>query len=159
MAIAIDTGYGLLASETKNAPHRTRTVGTGQLAKVSQPRPATQTDNTMIHPHAPPATHSQSDLFDHGEQARQTRAIAAASATPKGPSRRDRIESYILSRGAHGATRHEIADAMGWPLSGVCSPVKAMLRSGRLAETGQRRLTQYGSMAAVIVCTGARTDA
>lgn len=94
----------------------------------------------------------QPDLFDSGQHAKQTRAIAAASAIEKAPSRRDRIESFIGSRGSHGATRHEIADAMDWPLSSVCAPVLAMLQSGRLIENGDRRETQYGSMAAVIVC-------
>lgn len=105
----------------------------------------------MLHDGPFPASQSQPDLFDSGQHAKQTRAIAAASAIEKAPSRRDRIESFIRSRGPHGATRHEIAAAMDWPLSGVCSPVLAMLRDGRLIETGERRLTQYGSMAAVIV--------
>ncbi|MCA9137860.1 MAG: hypothetical protein KDB00_13905 [Planctomycetales bacterium] len=100
--------------------------------------------------HSQPA--SQPGLFDHGQHAKQTRAIAAASAMEKGPSRRDRIETFIRDRGPHGATRHEIADAMGWPVQSVTSPVLAMLRSGRLIENGKTRLTRHGSPAAVIVC-------
>lgn len=101
---------------------------------------------------------SQPDLFDHGQHARETRAIAAASALEKGPSRRDQIEAYLRERGELGATRHEIASAMGWPVQSVTSPVLAMLRSGRLIENGRKRQTEYGSLAAVIVINPSRGE-
>ncbi|QDV42941.1 hypothetical protein Enr13x_27930 [Stieleria neptunia] len=94
---------------------------------------------------------SQTPLFDHGQHAKATRAAAASAAKEKGPNRRLQILTLLRSRGTTGATRHEIADAMGWPLSSVCSPVLELLRTGDLIENGEKRKTQFGSMAAVIV--------
>ena len=95
-------------------------------------------------------TSNQPSLFDHGQHARETRAIAAASAIEKGPSRRAQIEQFVTECGKHGATRHEVAAEFGWPLSSVCGPCLALLRSGRLNEVGKRE-SPYGSPAAVLV--------
>ncbi|MDV6030380.1 MAG: hypothetical protein F9B45_09790 [Phycisphaera sp. RhM] len=100
-------------------------------------------------PGLPPAT--QPDLLDHGQHAKATRAAASAAAMPKAPSRQEQVLTFLRSRGPTGATRHEIADAMNWPLSSVCGPALAILRDGLAVENGERRQTQFGSQAAVII--------
>ena len=91
------------------------------------PSPATDGGRRMsTHPPAPgrrstcqcstghPAR--QLDLLDHGGHAAQTRAVAAAAARPRQPSRRDAIELYVAGCGPYGATRDEIAEALGMPI-------------------------------------------
>jgi hypothetical protein len=93
---------------------------------------------------------NQPGLFDHGQHARETSQIARASAIPKQSSRRERIENYIRAAGKSGRTRDEISVGLSLPIQSVCPPVLAMLRSGRLIETNQRRNTRAGKPAAVI---------
>lgn len=93
----------------------------------------------------------QRDLFDYGQHAARTRAIAAADARPKQPRRRDAIELHVASCGRHGATRQEIADALSMLIQSVCSPVSELLKAGRLRETERTRMTPTGKPAAVIV--------
>lgn len=90
-------------------------------------------------------------LFDFGQHAKTTKAMAHSSARPRQADRRKRIAAYVRSCGARGAHREEIATAMAMPLQSVCSPVLELLREGVLIETPQRRPTKTGSMAAVII--------
>ncbi|QDV41413.1 hypothetical protein Enr13x_12520 [Stieleria neptunia] len=95
---------------------------------------------------------SQTPLFDHGRHAKATRAAAASAAKEKAPNRREQILAYVKSCGPEGCIRHSIADHLPCPLSGVCAPVLDLLRDGVLIEDGRKRMSPYGSMAAVIVC-------
>ncbi len=103
----------------------------------------------MIQDQSPPT--SQTPLFDYGSTARATRSAAAKAAAPQQPNRRDQVVEYVRNRGEEGATRHEIAEAKGWPLSSVCAPVLRLLVDQVLVEDGRRRPTQYGCHAAVLV--------
>ncbi|MGB7323425.1 MAG: hypothetical protein WBD31_01045 [Rubripirellula sp.] len=93
------------------------------------------------------------NLFDWGQHAQETRAIAAASSLPKHKSRREQIFDYVAECGPVGCLRHDIANHFDWPLSSVCGPVLALLRNGRLIEVGKRE-SPYGSPAAVLVASG-----
>jgi hypothetical protein len=99
-----------------------------------------------------PQTPRQLDLLDHGLNATQTRAIAAAASLTKAPTRRELIADYVHSQGTTGATRQQISDALDLPIQSVCGPVLSMLVSGRLIETDRKRDTSNGKPAAVIVC-------
>lgn len=99
----------------------------------------------------PTARPEQQSLLDYGQHAARTRAIAAASAMSKAPSRRDAIELHVAGCGRNGATRWELSEALSIPYTSVCSPVQSLVLSGRLRETEQTRPTAYGKPAAVIV--------
>ena len=96
-------------------------------------------------------TATQLDLMDHGRYSHRTRAVAAASANRRTPTRRDEIELFVAGRGNHGATRQEIANALEIGIQSVCGPVCSLIESGRLVETSRKRANPTGSAAAVIV--------
>ena len=104
------------------------------------------------HPHHSTST-GQLDLLDWGQHAAATRAEAARAAQPRQIERQEQIVEYVAGCGSAGACRHEIAEAMGWPVQSVTSPVLILLRAGRLRESGERRLTPFGRPAAVVVST------
>lgn len=95
-------------------------------------------------------TESSTPLFDFGETAAATRSAAFASAKPKAPARRQQLLDLLIERGSIGATRHECAIFLGWPLSSVCAPALSLLQDQLVVEIGKRE-TQFGAMAAVLV--------
>lgn len=92
-------------------------------------------------------------LFDQDAPTRETRALAYADSLESGPSRRERIARYVDAQGVQGATRDEIAEALKMPIQSVCSPVKALVASGKLSNTKRKRVTRTGAAAVVIVAT------
>lgn len=96
---------------------------------------------------------SPGDLFDYGQHAAQTRATACKSAAMKRSSRRQLALEKLKAAGRRGHTRHSWADACGVPLQSICSVALSLLRDGSAIETGAKRMTPSGSMAAVIVAT------
>lgn len=64
-----------------------------------------------------------------------------------------RVLKHIQRMASVGATREEIADALGMPLSSVCGRVNELMdpRWPDVVETDQRRLTRYGKPAVVVV--------
>jgi len=93
----------------------------------------------------------QSTMFDADDATRETRQDAADHARPKQASRRDAIESWVLSRGYTGATRDEISIVFSLPIQSVCSPVCDLVRAGRLRNTRHKRRTRQGELATVVV--------
>lgn len=73
-----------------------------------------------------------------------------AAVQPKCPSQRQRVLEYIESR-KRGATRDEIANALGLPLASVCGRVNELVKSGAVVETDKRRTTSTGGTAVVLV--------
>lgn len=110
-----------------------------------------QTSTTPATPTAPEPIASQPYLFGTNATERETRAIAAASSLPSGPSRRERIAAHVASCGRYGATREDIAEALDLPIQTVCPLVKSMQVSGRLVSTSRKRSTRNGRPAAVLV--------
>jgi hypothetical protein len=102
-------------------------------------------------PAAPESIPSQPYLLGTNATERETRAIAAASSFPSGPSRRERIAAHVASCGRYGATREDIAEAFDLPIQTVCPLVKSMQVSGRLVSTSRKRSTRNGRPAAVLI--------
>lgn len=69
----------------------------------------------------------------------QTSEAAAVRVTPRGPTMRDHVRLYLVSRGAYGATRQEIADALGMRLQSVCGRVAELLERTQVVATARRR--------------------
>lgn len=67
-----------------------------------------------------------------------TSRAAALDAATRTPGQRERILDYVRSRGADGATRREISDALGIEIGTVCGRVKPMLAAGELSVIGTR---------------------
>jgi len=97
----------------------------------------------------------QMSLFGADSATKETRAIAAASALPKGPSRREMVIDYAKRCGAHGATLDEICIVLGYPPHSLSSVVGTLKKMGRLVPTTRRRLTRCNSPAVVYVVPGA----
>lgn len=93
----------------------------------------------------------QLPLFGANATTRRTRAIAAASSLPSGPSRRELVARYVASCRHAGATREAIAEALELPIQTVCPLVKSMEQSGRLVPTSRTRPTRSGKPAAIVV--------
>ncbi|WP_345688632.1 hypothetical protein [Novipirellula caenicola] len=93
----------------------------------------------------------QATMFDADEATRRTRQDAAENARPKQSSRRDAIELWVASKGDTGATRDEISIAFSLPIQSVCSPVRDLVRTGRLRNTRHKRPTRQGELATVVV--------
>ena len=100
----------------------------------------------------------QMTLFGADAASTKTRAITAANAIATGPSRRQQIVDHVGRCGGHGATRDEIAEAIGRPVHTITGPVMALVRSGRLVSTPQTRLTRYGFPAVVLVAAKRRAE-
>ncbi len=101
--------------------------------------------------------HSSSEtmpLFDAGQLAAETRADAFDAAKPKLRKRERLFLAWLADRGDLGGTRHELAAAMGMPLSSACQPAQQLLLAGLCEEIGKRP-SPYGSPAAVMVITDA----
>lgn len=83
----------------------------------------------------------------------QTAATSVAAAKAARPARSNReiaMENHLLMSGAAGMTRHQLADAMGIPLSSVCSLCRRLLDASRIAESGDTRPSPHGQAAKVI---------
>lgn len=89
-----------------------------------------------------------------------TSRAAAVRAQGKARSKRELIVEYVWQQGVRGATRDEIARALGMPIQTVCGRVaeelapldaKGHAREPRLRMNGERRETRQGSPAYVLV--------
>ena len=79
----------------------------------------------------------------------------AAHESIKGTKSRTRDEVYhlIASAGWAGATREEVADAMGKATSAISGRATELIALGRIVESGRTRLTASGKAAGVLVVT------
>lgn len=57
----------------------------------------------------------------------------------------------VLQRFRCGLTRHQIAEQLGVSLATVCGRVNELKRMGEVRESGERRPTENGRMATVVV--------
>lgn len=89
-------------------------------------------------------------LFDLGQTAKQTQTAAAIAAEPKRGKRFEAAEAALIEAGPTGLIRHQLADAIGCPLSSAC-PVALKLLDNAIAFERGTRLSPYGSPAAVLV--------
>jgi DNA-directed RNA polymerase specialized sigma24 family protein len=80
-----------------------------------------------------------------------TSRAAAESIRPFIAGKRERVYRAIEAAGTKGATREEIADATGMPLSSVCGRVNELLAK-YLKVIGERK-TKYGKPAEVLGVT------
>lgn len=94
-------------------------------------------------------------LFGADSATKETRAIAAASALPKGPSRREQVITYVQRCGTHGSTADELSVYLGYPPHTMSSLVGSLKKMGRLIPTSRRRPTRLNSPAVVYVVPGA----
>ena len=90
------------------------------------------------------------------------------------PGRQNKVETYYATRPRHkgdrlaivdilrripdGLTRHQIAAVLGMPLTTVCGRVNELKRLGEVRETGERRPTEAGKSATVVVYVEQATD-
>lgn len=76
---------------------------------------------------------------------------AARSLPSRGADLRARVLAYIVSRGSEGATCWEAERALAF-MHQTCSPrIWELRRAGRVADSGQRRMTGSGRQAVVWV--------
>lgn len=62
-----------------------------------------------------------------------------------------RVLEHLRQCGQQGATRHEIADALRIPLSGVCGRVSTLLKAGKaFVVDGRVRMSPFGRPADVV---------
>ena len=110
--------------------------------------------------------HREPMLFDELGQATQptllreqqsagkiNKAQVHRATKPSHSGVRLRVLKHIQRMASVGATRDEIAEALGIPLSSVCGRVNELLdpRWPDVVETDQRRNTRYGKPAVVVV--------
>lgn len=69
----------------------------------------------------------------------QTSEAAAVRVTQRAPTMREHVRLYVVSRGQYGATRQEIADALGMRLQSVCGRVAELLERMQVVATARRR--------------------
>jgi len=85
---------------------------------------------------------------DHGrENKRQTRD----ATEPRHRGDRARVINLLAAIGARGATRHELAAQLQLPLTTVCGRVNELKKMGEVTESGERRPTEHGKTATVVV--------
>lgn len=87
----------------------------------------------------------------HAGAANKARVYRDTKPTHSGA--RLRVLKHVQRMSSVGATREEIADALGMPLSSVCGRVNELLdpRWPDLVETTQTRPTRFGRPAVVLV--------
>ena len=93
----------------------------------------------------------QMSLFGADSATKETRAIAAASALPRGPSRREQVIAYVERCGTYGATLDEVSVYLGHPPHSMSPVVGSLKKMGRLIPTPRRRMTRCNSPAVVYV--------
>jgi len=71
--------------------------------------------------------------------ASRTSEAAAVQVTRRAPTMREHVRLYLVSRGEYGATRQEIADALGMRLQSVCGRVAELLERTHVVATERRR--------------------
>lgn len=76
---------------------------------------------------------------------------ALRAAAPRAGTRAARVLGHLTAAGNRGATRDEIADALGVPIQSLCSVVRALLDAGHALEIDRTRPTRLGRPAAVII--------
>lgn len=76
---------------------------------------------------------------------------AQAEISKSRKARRDVVLTLARAAGAHGATRHELADAIGIPVHAVCPAVFQLVKAGELENAGRTRPTGFGGHAQVLV--------
>lgn len=91
---------------------------------------------------------------DHGQQ-NKVETYHATRPRHKG----DRLAILrLLRRIPEGLTRHQVAAILGMPLTTVCGRVNELKRMGDVRETGERRPTEAGKSATVVVYVAGVTD-
>ncbi|QDV11257.1 hypothetical protein CA51_11180 [Rosistilla oblonga] len=107
----------------------------------------------------------QTDLFGAFDRAamvpgntesKKTRRAAYDAAKPKVSARSLRALAFLHDRGSHGATREEIAIALGTVHHAVSSITGPLIKLGLASETTGRRETSTGTRAVVLVATSPR---
>ena len=61
------------------------------------------------------------------------------------------VLACVRSRMSYGATRDEVAEAMTMKLQTVCARMRDLVLSGLVVDSGRRRKTDTGRLAAVMV--------
>lgn len=83
----------------------------------------------------------------------ETSRQAAALARPEAASRRGQALAFIVGRGSHGATDHEIAEALGWQIPMTTPRRGELVRLGLVKDSGARRLSPWNRPSIVWVAT------
>lgn len=89
----------------------------------------------------------------------ETSRQAAFDNYPRSGTQRRRVLDAIRNAGDDGMTRDEVAGTLGLSSNSVRPRVKELLGAALIRESGKRRLTQTGSMAAVLVAVDLREAA
>jgi len=79
----------------------------------------------------------------------RTSEAAAVKITRRAPTMREHVRLYLVSRGEYGATRQEIADALGMRLQSVCGRVAELLERKQAVATERRRESREVLIAAM----------
>lgn len=84
-----------------------------------------------------------------------TSRVAAESAAPRAPRRREILLGIIRGRGVAGATIDELQAATGWLVQSICPVVHSLAEAGEIRDSGQRRATRAGAAAKAWTATEA----
>lgn len=79
------------------------------------------------------------------------RDLAYLDLSQEGLSNAQKVILQALER--EGLTRHELAEVCNMPLSSVCGRVSELEEIGLVKTTSEKRLTQYGKPATIVVNT------
>lgn len=88
------------------------------------------------------------DWIESQEPGKANRDAVYVETRPNHPSQEQRVLDYI--RSVPDATREEIADGMGIPLSYVCGRVRSLIDSQQVEETRNLRRTKFGKPAVAV---------
>lgn len=69
----------------------------------------------------------------------RTSEAAAVRIAPRVPTMREHVRLFLVSRGEYGATRQEIADALGMRLQSICGRVAELVERKQAVATERRR--------------------
>jgi hypothetical protein len=90
----------------------------------------------------------------------ETSRDAATSVADAAVSRRGAATAYIASRGRHGATADEVADALGWERYSSRPRLAELNKAGAIIDSGDRREGVSGRRQAVWIaaCFGTAVE-
>ncbi|MEM7784957.1 MAG: hypothetical protein AAF939_03225 [Planctomycetota bacterium] len=92
----------------------------------------------------------QESLFPTNHQSADTSLAAFEQVKPKLSSRKLEILNRLLFAGTEGLTRYELAFRMRIPVQSITGPVKSLVDSGDIFETGDKRPTPMGATSKVL---------
>lgn len=84
----------------------------------------------------------------------ETSIEAARKMAPRAQAQRRKVFEFIHAQGGHGATPHEVSDALHIPTNSAGPRVVELREAGKIIKTPDRRPTRAGGTSRVYVVAG-----